>query len=85
MPDLSSETVLLQLQPIFQEALDEPGLAVNRGSNAANTPKWDSLAHVELIEMVLCLFKERFALGELQDLKQVGDLVDLTVEKLAKN
>ncbi len=84
MPSIAPDDVLAQLQPIFQEALNEPGLTVTRASNAMNTKNWDSLAHIELIEMVQGHFKVRFALGELQDLKEVGDLVDLIVEKAAK-
>ncbi len=84
MPELAPDAVLAQLQPIFQEALNEPGLTVTRSSNANNTKNWDSLAHIELIEMVESHFKVRFALGELQDLKEVGDLVDLIIEKSAK-
>ena len=75
------EAVLADLQPLFEEALDEPGLTVTRASNASNTPNWDSLAHITLIEMVTRRFKVKFALGELQDLKSVGDLVDLIVKK----
>jgi acyl carrier protein len=84
MPDVSPDKVLAELQPIFQEALNDPKLIVTRGSNATNTADWDSLAHVEIIDMIQRHFKVRFALGELQDLKEVGDLVDLTVAKLAK-
>ena len=84
MPEMSPDAVLAQLQPIFQEALNQPGLTVTRATNANNTKNWDSLAHIELIEMVERQFKVRFALGELQDLKEVGDLVDLVVEKTAK-
>jgi acyl carrier protein len=83
MPSIAPDAVLAQLQPIFQEALNEPDLTVTRSSNANNTKNWDSLAHIELIEMVESHFKVRFALGELQDLKEVGDLVDLIVEKTA--
>lgn len=84
MPEVAPDAVLAQLQPIFQEALNQPNLTVTRASNAMNTKNWDSLAHIELIEMVERHFKVRFALGELQDLKEVGDLVDLVVEKTAK-
>lgn len=81
MSKLTPEAVLAELQPIFEEALNEPNLTVTRNSNAMNTPNWDSLAHIELIELVQRHFKVKFALGELQDLKEVGDLVDLIVEK----
>jgi acyl carrier protein len=84
MPEVAPDAVLAQLQPIFQEALNDPKLTVTRASNALNTPNWDSLAHIELIEMVESHFKVKFALGELQDLKEVGDLIDLIVKKSAK-
>jgi acyl carrier protein len=81
MPDLTPEGVLAELQPVFREALDNKALVVTRDSSALNTPNWDSLAHIEIVEMVERRFKIRFNLGELQDLKTVGDLVDLTIRK----
>jgi acyl carrier protein len=84
MPNVSPEDVLEQLQPIFKEVLDQPELTVTRNSNASNTENWDSLAHIDLIEMVQQRFKVKFALGELQDLKDVGDLVDMIVTKMNK-
>jgi acyl carrier protein len=76
--------VLQDLQPIFREALDEPSLVITRSSNAMNTPNWDSLAHITLIDMVQSHFKVRFALGELQDMKEVRELMELIVAKAAK-
>ena len=84
MPSLTPDEVLEELQPIFQEALSEEKLTVKRSSNAMNTPNWDSLAHIDLMEMVQQRFKVKFALGELQDLKDVGDLVDMIVTKMNK-
>ena len=81
MPNVSADEVLEQLQPIFQEVLDQPKLIVTRSSNASNTENWDSLAHIDLIEMVQQRFKVKFALGELQDLKEVGDLVRSLAER----
>jgi acyl carrier protein len=81
MADLTADTVLAGLQPIFEDILDEPDLALTRDSNALNTPNWDSLAHLEIIEMVQRRFKVKFALNDLQKLKTVGDLVDLVLEK----
>lgn len=81
MPELTPDSVLADLQPIFREALTDPDLTVTRESSGSNTPNWDSLAHIEIVEMVERRFKVRFGLGELQDLKTVGDLVDLTMRK----
>lgn len=81
MANLTPEIVLADLQAIFEEALGQPGLTVTRSSSAANTPNWDSLAHIDLIEISERHFKVKFALRELQDLKEAGDLVDLIVQK----
>ncbi|MGA3091988.1 MAG: acyl carrier protein [Terriglobales bacterium] len=79
MPNLTPQGVLADLQPIFREALNEDNLIITRRSSAINTPNWDSLAHIELIEMVERHFKVHFGLSELQNFREVGDLVDLVV------
>jgi acyl carrier protein len=83
MADLTADTVLAGLQPIFEDVLDEPDIELTHESNALNTPNWDSLAHLEIIEMVQRRFKVKFGLSDLQKLKTVGDLVDLVLEKSA--
>ena len=52
--------------------MNEPGLTVTRSSSALNTPNWDSLGHIDLIEMVEMHFKVKFALGELHEMKNRG-------------
>ncbi len=84
MAELSSDTVLAQLQPIFQEALNSPSQVMNLASNATNTAGWDSLAHIEIIELTEIHFGVRFSLGELQELKEVGDMVGLILKKKNK-
>lgn len=74
--------ILAQLQPIFQDILDQPELVISRESSALNVEDWDSLSHINLVTAVERHFKIKFALGELQDLKNVGDMVDLISAKL---
>lgn len=81
MSSRTAENLLAELQPIFQEALDEPRITVTPNSSSWNTPNWDSLAHIDLIEMVERHFKIKFSLVELQDLKNVGDLITKILEK----
>ena len=45
--------------------------------------EWDSLTHVQLISAIEKEFKIKFALGELETLRDVGAMVDLMMtEKL---
>jgi acyl carrier protein len=80
---MTQTEVLDRLQPIFRDVLDDDSLVITPSSNATNTPNWDSLSHVNLIVSVQSEFKVKFALGELEDLKNVGDLVALIQKKSA--
>jgi acyl carrier protein len=62
---------------------DQPNLVITRESNASNVADWDSLTHINLVTAIQAKYKIRFALGELDELKNVGDLIDLTRQKLA--
>jgi len=78
MPDL-----LPEIQEIFRDIFDDPSLVITRDSSASTVEDWDSLAHVNLVTAIEKRYKIRFALGELQELKNVGDMIDLIQEKLA--
>jgi len=76
--------ILEQLQPIFRDVLDNPDVRITRESSAASVPGWDSLAHINLVSAIEHEFRIRFALGELEDLKNVGEMIDLMERKLVK-
>jgi acyl carrier protein len=78
------DEILDKLQPIFRDVLDDARLVVTRESNAENVYGWDSLAHINLVTAIESEFRIHFALGELQDLRNVGDMVDLMARKLAR-
>lgn len=80
---MTSDDLLPEVQEIFRDVLDEPNLVLTRHSNAETVPDWDSLAHVNLITAIEKRYKVKFALGELQGLKHVGDLLDLLAKKIA--
>jgi acyl carrier protein len=75
--------LLPEIQDIFRDIFDDPSLVITRDSNASTVEDWDSLAHVNLVTAIEKKYKVRFALGELQELKNVGDMIDLIQEKLA--
>ncbi len=78
-----TEDILAQLQPIFRDILDQPELVLTPDSSAKNVEDWDSLAHINLVTATEKHFKIKFALGELQELKNVGEMADLIAKKLA--
>jgi acyl carrier protein len=77
------DDLLEQVQEIFRDVFDQPNLVITRESNASTIEDWDSLTHLNLVTAVERRYKVKFALGELQDMKNVGDLLDLLSGKLA--
>ena len=80
---MNNADIIADLQPVFADVLDVPDLRLSPETKAADVDGWDSLAHINLVTAVETLYKIKFALGELQDLKNVGDMADLIVEKLS--
>jgi acyl carrier protein len=77
------DNLLDELQDIFRDVMDNPTLVLTPESNASNVPDWDSLTHVNLMTAIANHYKIKFKLSELQDLKNVGDLLALLRVKLA--
>jgi acyl carrier protein len=75
--------MLSKLEPLFRDILDNSRLNLTRESNASNVAGWDSLAHINLISAIEQQFWVSFTLGELQELKNVGEMIDLMERKLA--
>jgi acyl carrier protein len=79
---MNQEDILLKVRSIIQSTfnIDTP---IELTTSAAEIEEWDSISHIELITNIERAFKVRFALGELGELKNVGDLVALVTEKLS--
>ena len=72
------------LNEIFRQVFDDDSIIVTRESTANDIEEWDSLTHMNLVVAVEAKFKIRFALGELQTLRNVGDMYDLVEKKIKK-
>jgi len=72
--------VLAQLQTIFDDTLLTP-VTVTPDLSAADVAEWDSLTHISLMVAVERTFSVRFRVGEVEALKNVGDLARLIVER----
>ncbi|HEY3308897.1 MAG TPA: acyl carrier protein [Desulfuromonadaceae bacterium] len=75
---------LEELTPIFRQVFDDNSIALTRNSTADDIDDWDSLTHMNLVIAVELRFKVKFALGELQTLKNVGDMLDMINKKIVK-
>lgn len=76
--------ILNAVSQIIRDVLELPKLNVTAETSANDVDEWDSMTHLELIGAIEKKYSIRFALGELQSLKNVGDMVALIQKKLAK-
>ncbi|MGC1294604.1 MAG: acyl carrier protein [Alloacidobacterium sp.] len=76
------DSLLPEVQEIFRSVFDQPDLVITRESSASTVDDWDSLAHVNLVMAIERKYKVKFALGELKELENVGDLLDLTRKRI---
>ena len=76
--------ILNTITSIMREVLELPTLEVTTETSAGDVDEWDSMTHIQIIAAIEGKFKVRFALGELQALKNVGDMIGLIEKKLNK-
>ena len=71
------------LEGVFRDIFDEP-IELKPETSAADVPEWTSFNHVNLVVASETRFGVRFSTGDIEALKNVGDLVALIKAKLAK-
>ena len=73
----------MKLNQIVGSILSIDPALLNDESNALNTPRWDSLRHIEVIFAVESAFQVRFTMPEITSLKNLGDIRRLLIAKHA--
>lgn len=76
-----TDAVWSQLEGIFREVMDDPGITIQETTTASDISRWDSITHVLLILAVEKKFKVKFRTTEIQSLQNVGELVALIRSK----
>jgi acyl carrier protein len=70
------------LQDIFRDIFDDDEITLTAATSAADIPEWDSFNHVNIIVASEMRFGVKFRAAELDELKNVGDFVQLVQQKL---
>ena len=75
--------VLDEVNRIVRTVLDMDSIVLERETIAHDVEKWDSLSHIEIVVAIEKHFKIRFNFADLQKFKNVGEMCDNIVVKLA--
>jgi len=71
---------LTKVQDIVRQTLGLKNLELTLESSAKDVERWDSTSHIGIIMSIEEEFGFRFGLGELDAIKNVGDIVDAIIQ-----
>ena len=75
----NKEEILKKISPIFIKIFKNKKLRIKFNSSAKNIKNW--LAHINIILNIERMFKIKFKVSEIAELKNVGEMVDLILKK----
>ena len=80
----SSQDVLNSCTEIFRTVFSDDTLSINAATSATDIADWDSLAQIRLLMSMEQTFEIKFSLDEVEDLQNVGEIVELILAKVNK-
>lgn len=76
---MNRNEVLIALNEICSDVFEIDDLKLDFETTAEDIEEWDSLTHLSLINEIELKYGFKFTMAEIQDLKNVGDLVDTII------
>lgn len=81
---MSKQIIHEKLQEIFREVFDNQLLQINEETGPANISDWNSLSNITLTISLEKEFNVMFELEDLQQMGNVGQIVDVIWNKINK-
>ena len=79
---MTHNEIMEKVQRIFREVFDDDTLVIEDSTNSSDIEDWDSLEHITLVVSMEKEFGLKFDLKEVNELANVGAMVDLIASKL---
>ena len=79
---MTREEVYVQLNEVFRDVFDDEEITVNDATTAEDIEDWDSLEHINLVVAVEKKFGIKFNMGEVNSMKNVGEMVTLIISRI---
>lgn len=81
---MDRQEVFKRVNEIFQDVFDDDELVVTDETCADDVEDWDSLRHITLVSAVERAFGVKFSMKEVLEMKNVGEMADILVERATK-
>ena len=78
---MTREEVFERLNKVFRDVFDDDDIIVTETTTSADIDDWDSLEHINLVAAVEQEFGIKFTLGQVVTMKNVGEMVDIILQK----
>ncbi len=72
---MEKQEILSQISLVFSDVLNRKDLVLSEISNARDVEEWDSLTHIQLVIAMEKHFKVRFTMQEIQNWKNIGEII----------
>jgi acyl carrier protein len=73
--------IIEQLNPLFRDVLEDDAIQLSPATTANDIENWDSITNIQLIVAIEKKYKIRFTSREIQNFKNVGELVEALLSK----
>ncbi len=80
---MDKQQVLTEVSEVIRDVLDLPDQAIDMNTTAENVEGWDSFNHINIVVAMESRFRLKFHTAEIEELRNVGELVDLVYDKLS--
>ena len=80
---MTDQEILGNLTEVFRDVFNDASITITSATSAADIAAWDSVNNISLMVAIEMRLGLRFKTSELEELRNVGDLVSLIEKKLA--
>lgn len=78
---MNKNEIYQRLNEVFQDVFDDGDIIVSDDTTADDIEDWDSLEHINLIVAIEKEFNMKFNMGEVSEMKNVGEMVDIIMDR----
>jgi acyl carrier protein len=79
---MTDERIYERLTGIFRDVLGDDSIVLTPNLTAKDVENWDSASHISLVAGAEAAFGVRFRTAELEELRNVGEFVELIHQRL---
>jgi acyl carrier protein len=79
---MTREEVFEKINEVFRDVFEDDDITVTDETTADDIDDWDSLEHINLVNAIEQEFDIKFTMGQIVGMKNVGEMVDIILDKI---